>query len=80
MDYTMRLPQFLRLYEIRAQRIMWFLGAGSSVAAGLPTAWDLIWQFKKKIYCSEQRVPPGHVSDLGNTAVRVRIQPYTWRR
>ena len=72
----MRLPQFLRLYEIRAQRIMWFLGAGSSVAAGLPTAWDLIWQFKKKIYCSEQRVPPGYVSDLGNAAVRARIQHY----
>src|SRR5712692_1194922 len=53
---------------------MWFLGAGASVAAGVPTAWDLIWQFKRKIYCSEQRVAPVLVDDLTNSAVRARIQ------
>ncbi len=53
---------------------MWFLGAGTSVAAGVPTAWDLIWQFKRKIYCSELRVSPALVDDLTNPSVRARIQ------
>jgi len=33
---------------------MWFLGAGASAGAGIPTAWDMIWEFKRLIYCTEQ--------------------------
>jgi len=55
---------------------MWFLGAGASASAGIPTAWDLVWEFKRKIYCSEQRVAPARVSDLTNRAVQSCIQVY----
>ena len=75
-DLNMRLPEFLRLFELRAPRIMWFLGAGASATAGIPTASDLIWDFKRKIYCSEQRIHPTRVSDLTNRAVQARIQAY----
>lgn len=75
-DANMRIPEFLRLIELRAPRIMWLLGAGASASAGIPTASDLIWEFKQKIYCSEQRVHPGRVNDLTNRAVRSRIQAY----
>lgn len=75
-NLNMRLPEFLRLFELRAPRIMWFLGAGASASAGIPTASDLIWDFKRKIYCSEQRIHPTRVSDLTNRAVQARIQAY----
>jgi len=75
-NLNMRLPEFLRLFDLRAPRIMWFLGAGASASAGIPTASELIWDFKRKIYCSEQRIHPARVSDLTNRAVQARIQAY----
>ena len=68
--------QFLRLFEIRGPQIMWFLGAGASSAAGIPTAADMIWDFKRRLFCSEQGVPRVAVSDIGNEIVRDRIQTY----
>jgi hypothetical protein len=43
------LTEFLNLYPLRMPRIMWFLGAGSSVTAGLPTAATLTWEFKRAL-------------------------------
>jgi hypothetical protein len=31
----------------RPQQVAWFLGAGASAAAGLPTAWDVIWDLTR---------------------------------
>jgi len=38
-------PAFLRVFQLRASQIMWFLGAGASRAAGIKTASDMIWDF-----------------------------------
>jgi len=37
---------------------MWLLGAGASAAAGIPMAWDMIWEFKQQLYVSQRRVSP----------------------
>ena len=37
----MELDEFLRIYPVRALQIMWFLGAGASASACIPTAWEL---------------------------------------
>lgn len=55
---------------------MWFLGAGSSASAGIPTAWNMIWDFKRTLFSSEQRVPISHVENLNDERVRLRIQSY----
>ncbi len=55
---------------------MWFLGAGASAAAGIPTAYHMIWEFKRAIFCSTQRVPLSACADLSNPLVRSRIQAY----
>lgn len=55
---------------------MWFLGAGASAAAGIPTAGDMIWEFKQRLYVSQRRVSPRSVQDLGNPAIRARLQSY----
>lgn len=72
----MDLPTFVRLFERRAGQIMWFLGAGASSAAGIKTAADMIWEFKQKLYCSEKRLSPGAVIDLGDPAVRLKLQKH----
>jgi NAD-dependent SIR2 family protein deacetylase len=72
----MNISEFLRLYPMRAPQIMWFLGAGASAAAGIPTAYHMIWEFKRAIYCSTQRVPLSACNDLANSLVRSRIQQH----
>lgn len=43
--------EFLSQYISNAPRLMWFLGAGASRAAKLPTAIDLIEKLKVLLYC-----------------------------
>lgn len=33
---------------MRGGLLMWLLGAGASASAGVPTAWDMIWEFKQQ--------------------------------
>jgi len=53
----------------------WFLGAGSSQSAGLPTAVDIIWELKTRYYCTaeNQRVS---IHDVQNPAVREKINSF----
>lgn len=55
---------------------MWLLGAGASASAGIPTAWDMIWEFKQQLYMSQRRVSLQTVADLSNPAVRSRLQDF----
>ena len=44
---------FARRFSMRAGGLMWLLGAGASAAAGIPTAWDMIWEFKQQLFVSQ---------------------------
>ena len=55
---------------------MWFLGAGASAAAGIPTAGDMIWDFKQKLFVSQRRAPPEMVADLSALGVRQHLQSH----
>ena len=59
----------------RPRNYAWFLGAGASRAAGLPTATDIIWDLKLRHYCREENQDVSR-QDLQNAAVRERIQSY----
>lgn len=72
----MNVSDFIRLFQLRAQNIMWFLGAGASAAAGVPTAYHFIWRFKQMLYCAEQHVSIKTCSDLGDQALQNRLQQY----
>ena len=63
-----------RLCE-RPRGFAWFLGAGASRAAGLPTATDLVWDLKWRHYCREENQDIDR-RDLQNGAVRARVQAY----
>ena len=72
----MTLAEFLRLYPLRAPHLMWFLGAGASASAGVPTAGQMTWDFKRTLYCSDQRMSLRACSDLSSAAVRARLQAH----
>lgn len=55
---------------------MWFLGAGASAAAGVPTAGDMIWEFKQRLYISQKGVSAATVADLSSPFVRAKLQAH----
>ena len=67
--------EFLQYYLQNAQHLMWFLGAGTSRSAGLPTATDIIWDLKHRYYCLyENQDLQSH--DINNKAIKQKIQTY----
>ncbi len=69
-------PQkFLAYYVQHAPQLMWFLGAGTSRSAGMPTATDIIWDLKRKYYCLEENQDL-QAHDINNQAIRRKIQNY----
>ena len=66
---------FARRFSVRGANLMWLLGAGASNAAGLPTAHDLVVEFKRMLYVSQsgRNVRPG---DLAEPAIRNRIEAH----
>lgn len=54
---------------------MWFLGAGASRSSGLPTATDISWDLKRKLYCARQNQDI-QTHDVTNKAIQRRIQGY----
>lgn len=47
---------FARLALIRRGQLAWFLGAGASASAGVPTAAHMIAEFKASLYASAQKL------------------------
>lgn len=72
---TITQAEFVRTQVSKKGQISWLLGAGTSVSAGMPTAADLIWDLKKRYYCSEEnREFLGN--DIQHSPVKAKIQYY----
>ena len=67
--------EFTGIYCARPQNFAWFLGAGSSRTAGLPTAADIIWDLKRRYYCQEENQEISR-QDVQTEPVRARIQAF----
>lgn len=67
---------FARRFSLRAANLMWFLGAGASASGGIPTADDMVWEFKQLLYITQRRVALQGVSDLSNPAIRSQLQAH----
>ena len=67
--------ELTRTYCARPQNFAWFLGAGTSSTAGLPTADAILWDMKRRYYCSEENQEILR-QDIENDAIRTRIQTY----
>jgi hypothetical protein len=67
--------QFTERFVARPQAFAWFLGAGASRSAGLPTAVDILWDMKRRFYCREENQDVDR-QDLQNEAIQQRIQSF----
>lgn len=48
---TLTGPQFASAFCLKPQQFAWFLGAGASASAGIPTGYSMILDFKKRLFC-----------------------------
>ena len=71
----MNQTQLTGTFSERPQSFAWFLGAGASRTASLPTATDIIWDLKRRHYCREENQDISR-QDIQNEAVKARIQSY----
>src|SRR5918996_1024542 len=67
--------RFLAHYVQNAPQLMWFLGAGTSRTAGMPTATDIIWDLKRKYYCLQENQDL-QAHNIDKPAIRQKIQGY----
>lgn len=69
--------QFIRNFSVMADgEVDFFLGAGASIASGIPTGGDLIWEFKRTLYCSECGESEEKYKDLALPSTRKMLQEY----
>ncbi len=71
----MEQAEFTSIFCERPKNFAWFLGAGTSRSAGLPTATDIIWDLKRRHYRKEENQDVSR-QDIQNDAVRDRIQAF----
>ena len=74
-NHPMDKSEFSRIFCARPQNFAWFLGAGTSRSAGLPTATDIIWDLKRRYYCAEENQDISR-QDIQLEPVRARIQSF----
>jgi SIR2-like domain len=67
---------FARRFSLRAGNLSWLLGAGASASAGIPTAGDMIWEFKQTLFVTQRRVSLKMVADLSSEAIRAQLQAH----
>ena len=71
----MQQSELIQILCESASHFSWFLGAGASQSAGLPTAWDVMWDLKRRHYCREENQDIA-ANDVENAAVREKIDAY----
>lgn len=69
--------QLIRNFSVMENgEVDFFLGAGASVNSGIPTGGDLIWFFKREIYCIENHVSTEKFKDLKLPSTQKFLQDY----
>ena len=69
--------QFIRDFKVLTPGTLdVFLGAGASFSSGIPTGGDLVWYFKREIYCTENEVSKKKFKDLHSEKNREVLQDY----
>src|SRR2546427_3430146 len=67
--------EFTDVFCARPQNFAWFLGAGASRAAGLPTPTDILWGMKRRYYCQQEKQEITR-HDVQNPTGRERIESF----
>lgn len=72
---SMSAAQFATAFDLRPNLVAWFLGAGASAAAGIPTGYAMIRDFKAQIFCRETNLSKREI-DTADTIWVDRIDAF----
>ncbi|WP_374030836.1 SIR2 family protein [Bdellovibrio bacteriovorus] len=71
------LGTFLNRFEVRPNgSYSFFLGSGTSVQSGIPTGAQLVWDFKRRLYCDHHRIAHEKLRDLQSSENQKMIQDF----
>ena len=71
------MEEYIRAIEnIPDGTISLFLGAGASIQSGVPSAGDMVWEFKRKLYCTANKISEEYYKDLQSEATKTSLQNY----
>lgn len=74
-EYT--IANVINSFSVRpAGSMSLLLGAGASISSGIMSGGQMIWDFKRRIYCSENKVSEKIFPDLSRESVQSEIQTY----
>lgn len=71
--------EFASIFALRGKQFGWFLGAGASAASGIPTAYMMIRDFKKRIFCRETNTASAEI-DAADQVWGERIDAFLQQR
>jgi hypothetical protein len=63
------------MFRVRGPRLAWFLGSGVSAAANIPTGYDMIVDFKMRLFVRHTKVPRREI-DTGDPVWLDRITSF----
>lgn len=52
------------------------LGAGASISSGIMSGGQMVWDFKRKIYCIENKISEAAFQDMSKETAQREIQVY----
>lgn len=74
---TIDINRFINSFKVKPEKSMSFLlGAGASVASGIPSGGQLVWDFKRSLYCTAQNIRTSLYPDMSKESVQKEIQSY----
>lgn len=74
---TMDTNTFVNSFKIKPNKSMSFLlGAGASVSSNIPSGGQMVWDFKRNLYCAAHNVRTNMYGDLSKESVQKEIQAY----
>lgn len=65
--------QLATVFCLKPEQFAWFLGAGASASAGIPTGYSMILDFKKRLFCQLSNISPREV-DANDPLWQQRIE------
>lgn len=68
---------FVNSFKVKPNKTMSFLlGAGASISSNLPSGGQMVWDFKRSLYCAARQMRTSVYSDLSKENVQREIQSY----
>ncbi|MDF2588120.1 MAG: hypothetical protein K0S41_1961 [Anaerocolumna sp.] len=73
----MEISEFINGFSVRPDGSMaMLLGAGASISSGIMSGGQMVWDFKRSIYCVENKISTSSFKDLSKEATQTEIQSY----